>query len=45
MMTAFDYLLLTLIGAYAVFAAWRCKRHKADCNGNCGACRGCKRTE
>ena len=41
-MGAFDYALLALLGAYAVFAAQRVKKR---CSGNCGACGGCKRAK
>ena len=42
-MGAVDWVLLALIGAYAVFAARRLR--KPRCDGNCGVCRGCKRTK
>ena len=42
-MGAFDYLLLALLGAYALFAARRLR--KPQCGGDCGACRSCNRAE
>ena len=43
-MGAVDWVLLALLGAYAVFAARRLQKEYA-CSGDCGACRGCKRAK
>ena len=43
-MGAVDYVLLALIGVYAVFAVRR-GRKKDACGGDCGACHGCGRAK
>ena len=41
-MSTVDYVLLVLIGVYALFAA---RRIKEKCGGNCSACCGCTRAK